>query len=103
MPHLHTLTCDNSPCLVAHAGMLACPVCTACTMLAPPSAHNMRDAYTMGTSRAATERGDFESVVVEYRKARALTATLAQSSPIWQNLFLEVDKVRSCGARVPAQ
>jgi hypothetical protein len=31
--------------------------------------------------------------VVEYRKARALTATLAQSSPIWQNLFLEVDKV----------
>jgi hypothetical protein len=32
-------------------------------------------------------------VVVEYRKARALTATLAQSSPIWQNLFLEVDKV----------
>ena len=31
--------------------------------------------------------------MVEYRKARALTATLAQSSPIWQNLFLEVDKV----------
>lgn len=34
-------------------------------------------------------------MVVEYRKARALTATLAQSSPIWQNLFLEVDKVRA--------
>ncbi len=46
--------------------------------------------------RAATERGDFEAVIAEYRKARTLMASLAQSSPIWQNLFLEVDKVRCC-------
>ena len=35
-------------------------------------------------------------MIAEYRKARALMASLAQSSPVWQNLFKEVDKVWSC-------
>lgn len=45
--------------------------------------------------RQATLRGDFEQVVVEHRKAKALMETLAtSSSEVWHNLFLEVAKVR---------
>lgn len=47
--------------------------------------------------RQATQRGEFEQVVAEHRKAKALMETLASSSSeVWHNLFLEVAKVR-CG------
>ena len=48
--------------------------------------------------RQATERGEFEQVIAEHRKAKALMETLAtSSSEVWRNLFMEVAKVR-CGA-----
>ena len=44
--------------------------------------------------RQATERGEFEQVIAEHRKAKALMETLAaSSSEVWRNLFAEVEKV----------
>ena len=44
--------------------------------------------------RQATERGDYEQVISDHRKAKALMETLAtSSSEVWHNLFLEVAKV----------
>ena len=44
--------------------------------------------------RQATERGKFEQVIAEHRKAKALMETLAaSSSEVWRNLFAEVEKV----------
>lgn len=42
-----------------------------------------------------TERGDFDTVVSEYRKAKGIMADVAAEGPtegVWHNLFLEVDK-----------
>ncbi|KAK9814628.1 hypothetical protein WJX72_008970 [[Myrmecia] bisecta] len=44
--------------------------------------------------RQETERGEYEQVISEYKKARALMADVASMSKegIWHNLFLEVEK-----------
>lgn len=53
--------------------------------------------------RQATQRGEYEQVVAEHRKAKALMESLASSSSeLWHNLFLEVAKVR-CGSARPAE
>jgi exocyst complex component 2 len=50
--------------------------------------------------RQATERGEFEQVIAEHRKAKALMETLASSSSeVWRNLFSEVEKVRPLNER----
>lgn len=51
--------------------------------------------------RQATERGDFEQVISDHRKAKALMETLAtSSSEVWHNLFLEVAKVAWLPCRI---